>query len=375
MRALAPLLEMLFFAPAVSAWIEAPEQTHHAPQGSIETLSDMAVVEVHTIHDAGAYADLIRHDPKVCIDTKEILERFGGLCAARAEDAWATCARLDGCVAVQCLPEDASFQDDEELRSAAALGDSSKVQWLLERGYYDLDQRDGRGRTMLMMAAMSGSIETVEILLRSGASSTLVDSQGLSALDLAKSDKFFTGSESQRSAIVFELDRAVHQQQIASTRFENAKQSGEGDVPSAAICLFSSSLDDRKSNQGREIFCEPSETTTLPLSSIPPGNDAKRHPRCTRHQMKATALADAIDLDSLPSSAARHISNARREHRTVFAYDQPPSNAKWAKNLKNFANGNSSPSTTEMTTASRHLSVVDGFAAPLVSYRTLQQGN
>lgn len=65
---------------------------------------------------------------------------------------------------------------------------SKTVKLIIEQGA-ELDERDNRGRTALMIAAERGHTEIVRILRESGASLDLRDKKSLSALDLAANDE------------------------------------------------------------------------------------------------------------------------------------------------------------------------------------------
>ncbi|MEO8170694.1 MAG: ankyrin repeat domain-containing protein [Oxalobacteraceae bacterium] len=74
------------------------------------------------------------------------------------------------------------------LHYAATVGDNEIVQVLLDKFAY-IDAESPNGTTPIMMAARSGHIMTVKLLLDAGADATLKNQQGLSAIDFAlKSD-------------------------------------------------------------------------------------------------------------------------------------------------------------------------------------------
>lgn len=60
------------------------------------------------------------------------------------------------------------------------------VKYLIENGYYNVDQRDNEGNTALIVAAKYNQIEIVELLLSFGANKYLVDSEGNTAYDHAR---------------------------------------------------------------------------------------------------------------------------------------------------------------------------------------------
>jgi uncharacterized protein len=70
------------------------------------------------------------------------------------------------------------------LHYAASGGKAEVVQLLLDHYAY-LDAESPNGSTPLMMAAMYGSVDTVQMLLLAGADPTLKNSRGLTALDFA----------------------------------------------------------------------------------------------------------------------------------------------------------------------------------------------
>jgi ankyrin repeat protein len=67
---------------------------------------------------------------------------------------------------------------------AGALDAEAVVKLVLDRGA-DIDARDNRGRTSLMMAADAGHAGMIDVLLARGAARDLKDKDGRTALDLA----------------------------------------------------------------------------------------------------------------------------------------------------------------------------------------------
>lgn len=70
------------------------------------------------------------------------------------------------------------------LHYAASVGDNDIVQMLLDKSAY-IDAESPNGTTPIMMAARSGHILTVKLLLDEGGDATLKNQQGLSAIDFA----------------------------------------------------------------------------------------------------------------------------------------------------------------------------------------------
>jgi RNA polymerase primary sigma factor len=68
----------------------------------------------------------------------------------------------------------------------AVLNDSpGAVQSHIDRGH-DLDARDEKGRTSLMLAALRGYLNICELLINSGANPLLQDNGGKNAFDIAE---------------------------------------------------------------------------------------------------------------------------------------------------------------------------------------------
>jgi hypothetical protein len=78
----------------------------------------------------------------------------------------------------------ATASGEAALRRAAESGDVPELQRLLD-GPFDVDSRDGRGRTALMLATLRGRIDAVGMLLDHGADPNAADSQGLTPLQVA----------------------------------------------------------------------------------------------------------------------------------------------------------------------------------------------
>ena len=74
------------------------------------------------------------------------------------------------------------------LHYAASGGYASVIAMLLENSAY-IDAESPNGTTPLMMAAMYGSEESVNLLLQEGADPKLKNQQGLTALDFAQRGK------------------------------------------------------------------------------------------------------------------------------------------------------------------------------------------
>jgi type IV secretory pathway VirB10-like protein len=73
---------------------------------------------------------------------------------------------------------------DGALRDAAASGDVAQLQSLLPRAA-DIDARDARGRTALMLATRAGQTTSVALLLAHGADPNAVDADGTTPLQAA----------------------------------------------------------------------------------------------------------------------------------------------------------------------------------------------
>ncbi len=70
------------------------------------------------------------------------------------------------------------------LHYACSGPDGGVAAWLIQQGA-DINARSPNGSTPLMMAARYGMIDTVPVLLKAGADTTLKNEQGLTALDFA----------------------------------------------------------------------------------------------------------------------------------------------------------------------------------------------
>jgi ankyrin repeat protein len=89
------------------------------------------------------------------------------------------------------------------LHYAAAIGNNEIVQLLLDKSAY-IDAESPNMTTPIMMAARSGHILTVKLLLDEGADATLKNEQGMSAIDFAS--KF--GFDDIVEGLAFRLKRA-----------------------------------------------------------------------------------------------------------------------------------------------------------------------
>lgn len=397
-RNIAPSMWLLLVLRSSTAWIE-PDQTYHAEALQAEVLRATPVVDISTVTGAGALAGLLHHDPAVCLDTKEVIQRYGGFCAAHVEDSWTTCSKLQACVAIQCLPEDTFYPAQSEtasaLRAAAVRGDSRNTERLLRIDETAVDAADPlRQRTPLMLASMSGSFETVVTLLRFGASATERDSQGLTARDLATTaNPQLTGRvpaalkpsnrESSRAAIVARLEAAERRQQLAAYRLDDRLlRDGEEkrvlvrsaiasdliakdkalrqaaqlqDGVRGPICLFASTYEEATD----QSLCDANATFLHETTAEVYGKPRRR---CQRHLFSPGSLGDVVDLNTMPPSAARLITNARRERRNVLVYNRPQQHTPWATKLVDIALEKAMLNSS----IPRAIAVVDGFAAPLL---------
>jgi hypothetical protein len=97
------------------------------------------------------------------------------------------------------------------LHYAAAIGNNAIVGLLLEKSAY-IDAASPNGTTPMMMAARSGHILTVKLLLDEGADATLKNQQGMSAIDFAL--KF--GHKDIAEGLQYQLQKASKLQPAAS---------------------------------------------------------------------------------------------------------------------------------------------------------------
>jgi Ankyrin repeats (many copies) len=74
----------------------------------------------------------------------------------------------------------------ESLPAAVSTGDLAKVTLLLDEGKASVDERDGAGRTPLMIAVDQGRLDMVRLLLGRGADPNAADKTGLAPLELAR---------------------------------------------------------------------------------------------------------------------------------------------------------------------------------------------
>jgi len=72
----------------------------------------------------------------------------------------------------------------QALRQAAEIGDTARVQALLEQPL-DIDARDANGRTALLLATQRGHADTVDFLLAHGADPNATDAHGTTPLQAA----------------------------------------------------------------------------------------------------------------------------------------------------------------------------------------------
>jgi ankyrin repeat protein len=73
---------------------------------------------------------------------------------------------------------------NKDLIKTASVGDSMEAEALLESGA-DANAKNSSGRTVLMLAAMRGNIETVQLLLKAGADMNVRRFDGATALTIA----------------------------------------------------------------------------------------------------------------------------------------------------------------------------------------------
>jgi len=90
-----------------------------------------------------------------------------------------------GCQQQVIVPERLPAPDNEELLTAAQIGDAALVRELIARAA-DVQARDNSGWTPLMRAAHAGNLEAAQVLLENGADFQAVSHDGTSALRLAE---------------------------------------------------------------------------------------------------------------------------------------------------------------------------------------------
>jgi len=74
------------------------------------------------------------------------------------------------------------------LMLAISNGDTSKVEQLIDAGI-NVDEKDKGGNTALIIATLFGKSEIIDLLIRSGASTQIINDDGVTAFDIAKSQK------------------------------------------------------------------------------------------------------------------------------------------------------------------------------------------
>jgi hypothetical protein len=77
---------------------------------------------------------------------------------------------------------------DADLRQAAALGDVTRLQSILESSagkVLDINARDADGRTAIMLATMAGAAGAVQLLLAHAADPSIADATGQTPLQVA----------------------------------------------------------------------------------------------------------------------------------------------------------------------------------------------
>ena len=305
------------------------------------------VLSVETHEKASSLRPLIDHDANLCLDRPEILERYEKKCAALDLEAFGVCAGLEGCGAVVCLPEvdfffEASFEESEGLRLAAKRGDVASLRRELLKGA-DVDGRDERHMTPLMLAA---SLEAALELLNFGASALVTDRRGQKASDVAK----------QGSALVDLLARAERRETIARDRCsasspreldylvrEAIASDARAKKKAAAVasqlragidgplCFFeqkdtsaglvlSSSSSDKQNFIRSEDFRLPCDGNSSYLETRADVYETGR--RCTRYVFQESKIADAVDLETLPSFAARRVTDARNDGYAIVILDK-----------------------------------------------------
>ena len=81
------------------------------------------------------------------------------------------------------------MSQENALTFAAHYRNYAAVELLIQEGYYDVDCRDENGNTALISASKNNCPETVSVLVKLGANTTLKDVDGKTALDYAIENK------------------------------------------------------------------------------------------------------------------------------------------------------------------------------------------
>lgn len=213
-----------------------------------------------------------------------------------------------------------------------------------------------------MRAVAAGSLETVRVLLRAGASTRPADAQGLAAVDYALQNlkpvsraappatsafaDLGPHEATQRRTILEELRARSALERDVRLDLENPRLYGDAaelaamtrqrlaQTPAAKraagraasllkddivgrVCLFHASHVELPADDGAHAYCD-SNATDVPAAF----RDRRQKPKrdCDLHLFSVTTVSTALDVRRMPGVAQRAVLNAARESRTALVY-------------------------------------------------------
>lgn len=236
----------------------------------------------------------------------------------------------------------------QDLHDAVKAGDAATIRKSLAAGA-DVNQRDGVGRTALMLAASQGNAEAVRMLLEAGADAAVRDNNGMTTVML--------GAESTNLPMVQALVAAGADAQIRDSNGHDAREyitrsvtAGQG---SAGLQRMVNYLDEQaafnRQYPPRSTPAAARERSTPAINGPEELLDISQQP-LTREQLQQAAVAAllkrgwsviATEADRVVGSHSKHDiehrveiriqpPNARIAYLRGYEYVKPT----WLKNLK-----------------------------------------